>query len=153
MGYDIAIKEVPAQPVMSIRLVTTQAQLGDVMDQVLPEVWGYLEGKGVPPVGAPFARYHDYTPERIDLEVGLPVAQALEGAGRIQAGELPGGPVAATRHFGPYDQLGQAYDALAAWIKQQGRESSRAPWEVYLTNPAELPNSADWQTEVFWPVR
>jgi hypothetical protein len=27
-----------------------------------------------------------------------------------------------------------------------------APWETYLTDPADLPDPADWRTEVCWPL-
>lgn len=42
---------------------------------------------------------------------------------------LPGGPAATTVHEGPYDTAG-------------------APWESYITDPAEYPDPKDWKTEV-----
>jgi len=28
-----------------------------------------------------------------------------------------------------------------------------APWESYVTDPADYPDPADWKTEIFWPVK
>lgn len=35
----------------------------------------------------------------------------------------------------------------------QGHSPNGPPWEVYVTDPAEHPDSADWRTEIHWPVR
>jgi AraC family transcriptional regulator len=51
-----------------------------------------------------------------------------------------------------YDQLVNAYAAVEEWIKSQGFTPSGAPWESYLTDPAEHPDPKDWKTEVFWPI-
>jgi hypothetical protein len=27
-----------------------------------------------------------------------------------------------------------------------------APWESYVTDPADFPNPDDWRTEIYWPL-
>ena len=54
---------------------------------------------------------------------------------------------------GPYDKLQDAYAALEEWMGSEGFSPAGAPWESYVTDPAQYPNPADWKTEVFWPVR
>lgn len=152
MTYAMELRTIQSRPIVGIRVTTVPAELGATMDQLLPEVWGYLEGRGVQPAGPPFARYHDYGAERVDLEAGLPVSEPVAGEGRIAAGELPAGRAAVTWHVGPYDTLREAYDALASWIAAQGHRSAGAPWEVYWTDPGEVPDPAEWKTEVFWPL-
>jgi len=39
------------------------------------------------------------------------------------------------------------------WIADQGLVASGAPWEVYVTDPADYPDPKDWKTEVFWPLQ
>ena len=70
----------------------------------------------------------------------------------MRADTLPGGTVAATVHHGPYDRLLDAYAALERWIEAQRLTRAGAPWEVYVTDPAEYPDPRDWRTEVFWPI-
>jgi effector-binding domain-containing protein len=55
-------------------------------------------------------------------------------------------------HGGPYDQLSETYAALERWIEANGYRVSGAPWESYITDPADHPDPADWRTEVFWPL-
>ena len=89
----------------------------------------------------------------VDLECGMPVAAPLKGTDRIRAGELPGGKAATVTHTGPYDQLGQTWEKLMAWMKSEGLEPAGAPWEVYVTDPGREPDSSKWRTDIFFPVR
>ena len=66
--------------------------------------------------------------------------------------QLPECEVATTVHLGPYDQLGQAYDALKEGAAAQGRKVEEAGimWEEYWTGPEAPPEET--RTVVFWPV-
>lgn len=150
---EMDIKEVEAQPTLNIRVTTTPDQLGTVMEQNLPEVWGYLQERGIHPAGPPYSRYHLYTPESVDVESGFPTTEPVSGEGRISTGELPGGRMAYAIHMGPYDTLSATYNALAVWMSDKGQEQAGPPWEIYWSDPGETPDPADWKTEVLWPVR
>lgn len=58
-----------------------------------------------------------------------------------------------TTHTGPYDKLTKAHAAIQMWIAEQGRVPAGAPWESYVTDPADYPDPADWKTEIFWPIK
>lgn len=42
--------------------------------------------------------------------------------------------------------------AFEAWIKDQGRQCVGPAWEVYWTDPGEVPDPADWNFELLWPI-
>ena len=151
MSTEVEIKMLQPQATVTIRATTTPAEIGPTLDRLLPEISAYLEQRGIPAAGPPFARYHDFSDDRADLEAGFPVA-ALSLAMAVAAGELPGGPAAVAWHIGPYDTLTQAHHAVEAWLAEQGRTMTGAPWEVYWTDPGENPDPATWRTEVVWPV-
>ena len=153
MPYDIEVRRVEAHPVVSIRATTTRDEVASTLAELLPEVAGYLAELGVEPTGPPFARWHDDWHDRTDLDAGLPVAVPVENSGRITAEELPGGEVVSTWHAGPYTSLTSAYSALEAWMREHGRQSAGAPWEVYWTGPDDVTDPAEYRTEVLWPVR
>lgn len=153
MAHEVSTGEVqPQATAATIRVTTAPDEVGRVMGEVLPEVWGYLEERGIHPAGPPFARYHACRESEVDLEAGFPVARPVDGEGRVSAGELPGGEVAATWHAGHYDTLPAAYRAPEAWMEGQGRKPAAAPWEVYWTDPGETPDPARWETGVLWPI-
>jgi len=70
----------------------------------------------------------------------------------VIAATLPGGAAACTVHTGHYDGLQAACRALESWIDSNGFVQRGAPWESYLTDPAEYPDRKDWRTEVIWPI-
>ena len=126
----------------------------------MPRIGAVLSDVGGQMAGPPFARYHHYGPDRVDVEVGAPIAfvtaglQPISGKpdGIIGVSSLPGGLAAVTVHSGPYDTLSQTYDALAAWIAAEGHTAGDGPWEVYLSDPGLVPDPADLETEIVWPI-
>jgi effector-binding domain-containing protein len=152
MSYEIEIRTVTPQHVVSIRTKCHVAELGAMLSEILPEVWRYIRKSGVAPSGPPFTRYHGFDDDRVDIEGGLPVPMPLAGEGRIVAGTLPGGPVATTIHFGPYDKLPDAHDALHVWIHEQHKNSAGPQWELYWTDPGLEPDPSKWKTELMWPI-
>ncbi|MGE0489174.1 MAG: GyrI-like domain-containing protein [Vulcanimicrobiota bacterium] len=148
----VEIRKFERQPVVSIRCQTTMAQLSASFGEILPRVFQELQARGAAPAGAPFGRYHAFSPDSIDLEAGLPVTEAPTVDPPLQASELPACEAAVLVHLGPYDNLKATYDALEAWFKEHGRSQGGAPWEVYLTDPGSEPDSSRWKTEVIWPL-
>lgn len=152
MKYECTIRALKPQPVMSIRGKTTLAALVDTIGEFLREVWEYVEKSGGKFSGPPFTCYHKISGEEIEIEAGMPVSDPLPSAGRIKAGELPGGEAVSTIHYGPYDFLPAAGEALDAWVKQHGREAAGPNWEIYWTDPGEVIKAEEWKTEVIKPL-
>ena len=152
MTLTFETKHVDAQPILGIRTTSTMDKLTEVMGSLFGEVYEYIHQSGRQPVGMPFSRYHSMDGNTVDLECGMPVAPALEGRGRVQAGELPAGTVATVTHTGPYDDLPQTWSALTEWMGSQGLQPSGSPWEVYVTDPGAEPDQSKWRTDIFFPV-
>ena len=101
--------------------------------------------------GPPFARYRMLGDEEFEVEAGFPVAGPVQVVGELRDSSLPGGTAAVTMHVGPYDQLGQAYEALSAWVSEHGGTPTGAPWECYLSEPDVPPERT--MTRVVQPYR
>ena len=153
MTLEFRTKEIEAQPFVGIRVQTTMAKVAGEMGQLLGEVFGYVQGKGIAPAGMPFTIYHSMEVDNLDMECGIPVITATEGEGRVQLGMLPGGKVATVTHMGPYENLKITWGALMQWVESQGLQPAGAPWECYFTDPKEEPDQSKWRTDVFVPVR
>lgn len=152
MSYEITVKELKPQPILSIRTKCRVAEIGPVLKEILPEVFSYLDKRGVRPSGPPFTRYHSYDGTQCELEAGFPVAELQSGEGNITAGELPGGAIASTVHVGPYEQLPNAHDAIDAWIHENKKNSRGPQWESYVTDPGREPDPFKRETELLWPI-
>jgi AraC family transcriptional regulator len=156
MAYTIVKKEIAAQPVLVVRRRIKPADLAKTLTEVLGAIFLHAQQSGMALAGQPFTRYVEWGPGMWTIEAGLPVAalgkDSSGGAADVRADTLPGGPAATTTHAGPYEGLTSAHAAVQQWIEAQGFKASGAPWEVYVTDPADYPDPKDWKTELFWPL-
>ncbi|MEM9557854.1 MAG: helix-turn-helix domain-containing protein [Acidobacteriota bacterium] len=152
MSYTITRKTLEEAPFLFIRRQVQPEAIAEALGSMLPAVFQYATARGIPFAGPPTARYPSFGPGLITIEAGLPIAVEAEGEGEIECGALVGGAVASTIHHGAYDTLHEGHAAVQAWLEENGEEAG-APWEVYLTDPGEVPDPADWQTELIWPLR
>jgi AraC family transcriptional regulator len=152
MEYTITKKQIAPQAVLVARRRIKPSEIPATLAEVLGGVFQYAQRTGAALAGQPFTRYLESGPGLITIEAGMPIAAPGSGDGNILADTLPGGFVATTIHSGPYDGLTAAHAAIQVWIEQQGLAAAGAPWESYVTDPADYPDPADWKTEIFWPL-
>ena len=146
------IQHLEPQPYACMSATTVPREVGAALQRILPQVGQYLASSGLQSVGQPLARYYRYDRDVVEMDAGIRVTGPAEGNGTVTIKELPGGDVAVGIHLGPYGTLKRTHDALAAWLAQEGRIPREAPWEVYVTDPMEEPDSSRWRTEIYWPV-
>lgn len=145
-------RDLTAQPVLFIRRRVARESIAQAIGECLGKIAMHCQQSGAAFAGPPFARYPSAGPGLVTVEIGMPVASAAAGTDEIEAGALQSGPAAFAVHAGPYDRLGETYAALERWMEARGARPNGAPWESYVTDPAEFPNPEDWRTEVYWPM-
>jgi AraC family transcriptional regulator len=145
-------RTVPAQHALVIRKSIPKSQVAATIGENLPRVFAHAQKAGLAFAGPPFARYVRISMASFEIEVGMPIATKPAGSGEIEAVELYAGPVAFALHRGSYDKLPETHDAIERWIDAQQLSRAGAPWEVYVTDPGQKPNPADWETEVYVPI-
>jgi AraC family transcriptional regulator len=154
MAYSITKKTISPQPVLLVRRRVKPSEIATVLAEVLGNVFLHAQRNGMALAGQPLTRYLEWGPGLWTIEAGMPVT-AHTGAGSegdVRADTLPGGLVATTTHAGAYDKLSEAHAAVQQWIEAEGLKAAGAPWEVYVTDPADYPDPKDWKTEIFWPL-
>jgi effector-binding domain-containing protein len=146
------------QPYAGIRTLAAIPELPTVIPQLLGEVFAWLGKQGLSPAGPPFIRYHVINMEsKMDIEMGVPVASAVRGDGRVSAGILPAGRYATLIYTGVTNGLA-GNKALIDWARANGiawdrwddqnGDAFRSRYESFLTNPEDEPDQAKWETEV-----
>jgi AraC-like DNA-binding protein/effector-binding domain-containing protein len=157
MPYSVTQKELSPQPVLVARTRVRRTDIAKALAEQLGRIFQHVQGSGGVIAGQPFTRYLEWGPGVLTLEIGLPIAQPLkEGSAQaenIRADTLPGGPVAATTHMGTYEKLNEAHAAVQVWMEEKNLRGAGAPWEVYVSDPAEVPDPANWRTDIFWPLQ
>ena len=155
MTYEIHLRETAPLPAATVRGRAAWAELGPFIGGALMEVFQVAGEKGIRFAGPAYGIYHnaEATEAEVDLEVGMPVAEAIEPAGRVIATEIPGGLVATTVHAGRYEEVAPAYRALGAWVQEHGHETAGPPREVYVVGPDQVQDPGALRTEIVWPIR
>jgi effector-binding domain-containing protein len=138
MTYKCELVDQTPQPTLSIRTTTSIKELPQELGKAYGAIGQYMGELGEQPAGAPYAAYFTFSMESMDIEIGFPVGGSLPGKGEIQSGDIPAGKVAQTIYTGPYNKIEPAYNALTAFVEQQGYEATGVAYEFYLNDPGEV---------------
>lgn len=154
------IVEHPERPYLGIRREISMTTFGLVGDRI-GEMIGWLAQRGVFPAAAPFFRYDvvDMDNDRLVVQAGVPITEAVEPEGDYFTDALPAGRYATVLHHGHPDGLMAVTAELLShdlkWDMTQ--EADGQHWagrtEHYLTNPMEQPDLNEWDTELQFLVR
>jgi effector-binding domain-containing protein len=145
-------RELKAQHILFVRLRPARHELAQAIGTGVGKVYTYAQQAGIALAGHPFTRYLSAGPGLLTIHIGFHVAAATTGRDDVEAGQLPAGAAIVAVHGGAYDQLSETYASAERWMDENGLRPADAPWEWYVTDPAEHPDPADWRTHVFWPV-
>ena len=152
--YDVVIKKIEAVKVASVRgVVPTPPDQRSLWDELM----NYLNQKGARMIGPPMALYHDpeFKERDWDIEVVMPIVDDLISENGVRIYDLPASEkTACVVHTGPFATIGEAYDALAKWIDQNGYQIVGPGRELNLRLPDKLGDQNDPNTvnEIQFPV-
>ncbi len=149
---EIKIVTLEPKPAVAIRDTCTFAELGNKFGEIYTEIGTYLKKISLHPDGAPYGLYHSFSPEKVDLEAGIPVSGDIAGEGRIKPVSTYGGKAAMTTFTGHYDKLHEAWGEFAKLVDSKGYELAGPCFEVYITDPEMEPDSSKWVTELYTPI-
>lgn len=135
-----------------VRTRAKQADIGALIGDTLPQLFGSLAARGIQPTGMPMTVYHEWAGDECDVSIAVPVVTEFESQGDVTCSTLAAGRIVQAIHVGPYEGLAETYDKLQVWLKEQGLEMGMPCWEVYLTDPETVPDPAEWRTRIAIPV-
>jgi effector-binding domain-containing protein len=150
---EVDVQELPEQHVLRIRQQATMEELPRLIGAAIEELEAHMKSVGTAeqgPVGVAYA-YPDETGV-MRFDTYWPVEAGAEGAGRIEAVTMPACIAISYLHRGPYDELHHTHSALHELLSEHGAEPAGDAREVYLTDPRVVPDPADYETLVQFPV-
>ena len=130
MQYAIRTEQVKATPIAVVRRRASKNELPRVVPEACGVVWGAIKAAGAKG-GRHVAIYRHSSDGEFDVEIGAEVETEFPGHGEVVGSTLPGGEVAATTHFGPYNRLGDAHQAVQDWCAANKRTPVEPCWELY----------------------
>jgi effector-binding domain-containing protein len=152
VAYEVAVKDVAEQPIAVIHVArVAQQEIGKEFMAALDKVWPLLKEQGTP-TGHNLAVYHrtwqDEGNLTFEASFGVQINGPFQAKDRVTVSGTPGGKVATVKHVGPYQGLHGAYQALDAWLAQNGH-TSRGTWEVYGD---WTPDESKLETDVYFLI-
>jgi DNA-binding transcriptional MerR regulator/predicted transcriptional regulator YdeE len=146
---DVTLVDVPERHVLKVNTTARLEEFPRIIPENIMRIFRVAPREAGPPYFICFEEPTDAVPVEIGVIVPAPVTEAPDG---ITPGTLPAVRAARAIHRGPFEQIMDAYSAVWNWIDQQGLRVAGPARELYLSDPAKVPNPADYETELLWPV-
>jgi effector-binding domain-containing protein len=148
-------KMMPEQVVLLIRDSAGPATYGQIMGKAFGEVMGFVKSNKLVCTSTPFAIYlrWDSVTMFSVMDLGVAVEKAEQGKGRVRVEKIPSQQVAIAHYFGAYNKTAPIYYILDQYIKESGKQQAGGPWEIYITDPTTVKDTAQWATDILFPVK
>ncbi len=146
------IGESPSRLVLYQHRVAAQEDLPATMDRGFGELYERIGDAHVAPAGEPFVIYLDGSQPGVRWEVDIcaPVSARIAESADFGFMEMPAERVVALLHVGSYEDLGQAYEEIQRYVREQGLTIAGPPREIYLSGP-DVPQ-AEIRTLIEQPI-
>ncbi|EGV42959.1 transcription activator effector-binding protein [Bizionia argentinensis JUB59] len=136
---------------------TTSSKISDIqttINKVMPGVKDYAIKNNISMAGSPFITYHkwDEANNAVMFSCCIPTStQTVTTQSDILTGQFEPFRAIKTTLKGNYSNLREARDAGYNYINQYNMEATETGpmLEVYLTDPSQKPNPANWITEIY----
>lgn len=139
----------PAQTLLTQSYNGALSAMGKVMADAYPAL---AAKAGAAQSGPPLALYHKVRPNKdwVECQMAVPVQETTPGSE-----PLPEGQYFLVRAYGDYRFLKLSWHSAYGHLKMKKikYDAKRPGLEVYPNDPLKLPNSNDWLTELYLPVR
>jgi effector-binding domain-containing protein len=152
MVYKVVLEVVPARPLAVVRERLTMDRLPGSIRPMLPRAYAALDAAAIRGRGRNVILYWGGNPEHPAggemVECGVELARGgMKLPAPLERSHTPAGTVASTVHYGEYEALQAAHDAVQRWCAEHARALRGPNWEVYdhwQDDPAHR------QTDVFY---
>lgn len=128
------------------------------MQEMFNRLKSYLKDHNISMSGAPFVKYTtwDEVNNIAEFWCCMPTTEAIEPASSdILIGQIEPFRAVKTTLKGDYSNLKEAWESALKYIPDTGLElTENGPMlEVYLTDPSNTPNPANWVTEIYIAIK
>jgi effector-binding domain-containing protein len=153
---------------MNIEVVTKESELavavkieqfrfdgmGDIMGENYKKLWDYLASQGKEMAGVPYCKYYNGSEDFMvfDLELGLPVSEALPEQGEFFMARTDAGRALTATYKGPYKEIEKAYGPMMEYMPANKLESTGVFYDYYVNDPSSTPED-ELLTKIYFMLK
>ena len=154
MNYDVTIKTLPERQVASVRqILPSYDREGDLWHIFAQETAALRIQDGDPPLCVSIFHDGEYKEADVDVEIQKTVKGTYPDTEHVKFKTVPPVTVASATFQGPYRQIGEVNQAVAAWVEANGYAFDGLFFNIYHVSPRDTRNPDEFVTEVCYPVR
>ena len=163
-GLDVEHLTVAAYDIAMISTTSAPAPdaVADALGKAYFAILSAIDANGLVSTGPPLSILKNPTGTTMNIVAGIPIGHTASKSAqdlatttfddqRIKLSQTYGGPALRVRHRGSYGGLPETHRKISAYIAALGLTINGAPWESYITDPADTPE-AEWVTLVYYPL-
>jgi DNA-binding transcriptional MerR regulator len=150
----IELRTVPAVEAAAIIGVVDAEESVAWLQGALGELHATLAARDAPGRGPAGGVYSDevFTQHRGQVTIFVPCAEPVRPTGRVIPTLIPAAELAVIEHRGPPADVDRAYGVLAAYVARHALAVAGPIREYYLVGQHDTPDTAQWRTEIGWPI-
>jgi effector-binding domain-containing protein len=105
-------------------------------------------------MGPPAGIYADefFTQHHGQVIIFVPCTGSVQPVGRVAVQVIPAAELAVLTHCGPPTDVDRTYAALAGYVARHAIAVDGPIREYYLVGQRDTADTAEWRTEIGWPV-
>jgi len=152
-GQEIKIVDVATITTLAIYDSTKLEGIGNLLQKNYATLMKYVGEKEYAIMGAPLAVYHNWNPKGyIRISAAIPLYGKVKEHNNIKKLNVEAGKAIYAKHFGGYNTTA-THNAIDEFVKNHHLQLKNFIWEEYITDPSTEPDSAKWQTDIYYPLK
>lgn len=148
---DITVVDQSAYYALVIRkTINFMNEFQEFSAQGYAKIMDYIKSKNTFAGGAPIVCFHNMDLEKLDIEIGFPIATKMDGVDNIQCIEIPSQKIVTAIDQGPYELQDPTLEELFAWINSSPYKMIGDIYYQYLNTPNRP--ASEYLTKMILPI-
>jgi len=152
MFTPVELEEKDPQPALVIHSRITGQELPAFLGEAYGKIMNFLGPQAESLAIWAFVAFYNMDMQDLEIDAGFTLVKEMAGEGEIQSSFIPGGPQISCMHYGPYEACSEAYEAMNAWISENGHQATGVAYEFYLNDPQTV-SPDQIATQIVFPLK
>lgn len=141
----------PIQYIACLDSCSTE-NISETMAKSFGKIMQFMQTNSIEMAGPAMAVTHKWEAGFTVFQTGVPVASEVTPTEGLTLETIPATNVVKYHHTGDYNTLESSYEALMQYMEFKNLQPKGSPWEIYITDPMNEPDTSKWITEIYFPI-